>query len=289
MRWGAILLVGAAVGCEGARPTSKVCVTTDVTGTQLRAMAGYFADSTMFDLMDDVPFDGDAACLAFRPPRVLAGEPSSIEFATQDRSFELPVRAIDVAVYDDLNRNGQIDPGELRGRLSAQEERLPVWMEDYELLLRIYLWIDPFADETLALREYAFGYVSVHSSTSSYFFETLPEQLHVPDAPGCAPDRYPQQVGRDFDSTFDHIALWAPGYEESGDPAPVLDAPLPVDPDWCESLGGGNSYAAFWFSNVVETEPGRCTRHEQTINLYYDAGSKPAWLICPQDQAGEEP
>ncbi|MGK0361533.1 MAG: hypothetical protein ACI9U2_003851 [Bradymonadia bacterium] len=89
---------------------------------------------------------------------------------------------MDIAVYDDVNANGRVDAGELRGRLvdrfDGHEGYGPAWFPGYEAILTRHLEIDHAEPYTMAFRPFIWTYATSDLPNITYYD---PRQVTFPD------------------------------------------------------------------------------------------------------------
>lgn len=290
------------VGCESTPDAAKtVCVSTAATGQSLRAVAGYTNSNLgrALDVIDDVAVTNGRGCLTLRPPKT----PDFYAFYSFDYFY------VDLAIYDDLNGSGAIDPGELVGRLSASPTGsiapiLRIVSESNNPRSR--LESNPHAEITRIGRAdfeagivefpygygYRYGYLYDYEygeSPQADLYRQLPvseawwQSVEIASARGCEDDQYPACVGTYEQSTAKTVVMIEPSlstYIQSHIRAPLLWPLVPMHaPASC--LRSDNLFEAVYVLEGDERVDGcRCVTTLQVVRVFLDPQNLPDWLNC---------
>lgn len=292
VRVSGLICVSGLFGCESTVPEQGVCVTTPAQGSRLRAMTAYYSDRQLVEISDDVPFEDGQACLTFRPPQT-AERPVDDWTTYIDNTFEsaYPIWPLEIAIYDDLNDNQRIDPGEVRGRRDAGLS--PGWLEDFERLYEIYVELDHASDLTLGLRPFIWTTHVPDSSSAGFGGEEEgrnPARIHIePNARLDCGASYPScLVDVDYDSVPDvHLIDPALGLtREELATAAFISSRSEVGPlVQIEGEGVCAVYpefiqAQYRYETAQSTGDCACLLIRQTVNLYFPLDGVPDWVNC---------
>lgn len=203
-RW--TLALSVLLGCDSVPPVPTTCVRTAIEGRALRALVTYHDEGRLHEVMADAPLRAGEACVTLRPPADGAWPKNdwAISFGPfyigpDDPTRRFTAWPIDFAIYDDVNGNGALDHGELRGRRSFTTYGGPVWFAEYERALETYLRADPFADDTLAIRPFVDADLSPRDPQEhTYGVQPVSPQVAVAGELGeCDVDLYPRCIPSD--------------------------------------------------------------------------------------------